>query len=82
MSWVDNEFAIRAISHLTKVRHDATSSAFMVNYRCAICGDSQEDINKARFWLVDAGQGLRCHCFICEYSKRRSQHRKDNEPDL
>ena len=82
MSWVDNEYAIRAISHLPKFRHVTTSSTFKLNCRCPICGDSQKDINKARFWIFDAGQGLRCHCFNCEYNKWLSQYLKDNEPDL
>ncbi len=82
MSWVDTEFAIRAISHLPKFRHVTTSSTFKLNCRCPICGDSQKDMNKARFWIFDAGQGLRCHCFNCEYNKWLSQYLKDNEPDL
>lgn len=81
-SWVDNEFAIRAISHLPKFRQVATSSTFKLNCRCPICGDSQKDANKARFWIFASGNGLRCHCFNCEYSNWLSEYLKHNEEDL
>lgn len=82
MSFVDREFALRALSHQPKFRQ-VTGSDFKLNCRCKVCGDSQKDMNKARFWAYPAkDSGIRVHCFNCEYDAWLSKYLKEFEEDL
>ncbi|AWD90463.1 DNA primase [Erwinia phage Cronus] len=82
MSWVDNEFAERVFSVLPRFRKVTTSGQFKLNARCPICGDSQKDAFKARFWAYPVNDSLRVHCFNCDYADWFNVFLKEQEPDL
>lgn len=82
MSWVNKEFAIRALSHLPKFRQ-VNGSVFKLNCRCNVCGDSEKNIHKARFWAFETKTGdIRLHCFNCAYSDWLSKYLKEYEEEL
>lgn len=82
MNLVDREFALRAFQHLPKFRQ-VSGSDFKLNARCPICGDSQKDEHKARFWAYPAKDGnMRVHCFNCEADYWLSKYLKEFEEDL
>lgn len=81
MSWVDNEFAEKVFSVLPRFRR-VNGSQFKLNARCPICGDSQKDEFKARFWCYPAGDSLRVHCFNCDYDNWFNVFLKENDQDL
>lgn len=82
MSYTDKLFAERAFQHLPKFRQ-VTGSDFKLNARCPICGDSQKDIHKARFWAYPIDDGsMRVHCFNCDADMHLSRYLKDYEQDL
>lgn len=48
-----------------------------------VCGDSQKDEFKSRFWAYPSNNGsVRCHCYNCEYSDWLSNYLKEYEEDL
>ena len=47
-----------------------------------VCGDSQKDEHKARFWCYPSESGLRVHCFNCDYDKWLSEYLKENDESL
>lgn len=83
MSWLDREFAIRALSHQPKFRQ-VTNGDFKLNCRCPICGDSQKDMHKARFWAYPTkdGTSMRIHCFNCDVDMYLSKYLKEYEEDI
>lgn len=83
MSYVDKEFAVRALSFQSKFRQ-VSGSNFKLNCRCPICGDSQKDPNKARFWAYPTkdGDAVRVHCFNCDEDMFLSKYLKEYESDL
>ncbi|UYM28681.1 DNA primase [Serratia phage vB_SspM_LC53] len=80
-SWVDREYAERVFSILPRFRR-VTGSEFKLNARCPICGDSLRDQHKARFWAYPANDGVRFHCFNCDYDSWLSQYLKDYDEPL
>lgn len=83
MSLLEREYAIRALAHLPKFRQ-VTGSDFKLNCRCPICGDSQKDMHKARFWAYPTkdGTSMRVHCFNCDVDMYLSKYLKEYEEDL
>lgn len=82
MSYVEQEFADRVFSILSKYRR-STGSGFKLNARCPICGDSKLDPNKARFWAYQNNDGsVRLHCFNHDYDQHISGYLKEYEPDM
>lgn len=81
MSYVDREFAERALSHQPRFRR-VNGTDFKLNCRCMLCGDSQKDEHKARFWVYPAGDSLRIHCFNCDADMWFNVFLKEQEPDL
>ncbi|AZV01084.1 DNA primase subunit [Escherichia phage vB_EcoM_005] len=82
MSFVDREFALRAFQTLPKFRQ-VTGSDFKLNARCPICGDSQKDEHKARFWAYPVNDGgIMLHCFNCDASLGIKKYLYEYEPDL
>lgn len=82
MSYVDREFAVRALNYQPKFRQ-VTGSDFKLNCRCRVCGDSLKDENKARFWAYPANDGsVMLHCFNCDYSAGIKKYLYEYEPDL
>lgn len=81
MSYVDREFAEKALSYQPRFRR-VNGTDFKLNCRCMICGDSQKDDHKARFWCYPAGDSLRVHCFNCDYDSWFNVFLKEQEPDL
>lgn len=82
MSWVHNEFAFRALSHLPRFRQVNNASQFKLNCRCPVCGDSQKDQMKARFWAYGTGDNVFLKCYNCDYGKPIGIYLKEYEPDL
>lgn len=83
MSWIDNEFAFRALAHLPRFKQVNNSSRLKLNCRCPICGDSQKDLFKARFWAYGNPDGkVALHCYNCDIHITLSQYLKEYEPDL
>ncbi|ANA49381.1 DNA primase [Salmonella phage vB_SnwM_CGG4-1] len=82
MSWVHNEYAFRALSHLSRFRQVNNVSQFKLNCRCPVCGDSQKDIMKARFWAYGTGDDVFLKCYNCDYGKPIGVYLKEYEPDL
>lgn len=82
MSYVDKEFAVRAMQYLPKYRQ-VTGSDFKLNARCPICGDSQKDMHKARFWAYPTkDDSIRVHCFNCDTDMFLSKYLNEYDPDL
>lgn len=81
MSWVDQEFAERVFSVLPRFRK-VGGSQFKLNARCPICGDSQKDAFKARFWAHPVNDSMRVHCFNCDYSEWFNVFLKEHDADL
>lgn len=83
MSYIDREFAVRALSYQPRYR-EVTGSTFKANCRCKVCGDSQKDSHKARFWAyTNPSDGVvYVKCFNCDYSTHISKYIKEFEPDL
>lgn len=81
MMWVDQEFAERVFMTLPRYRkvHD---SGFKLNARCPICGDSQKDQMKARFWAYGCDGGVRLKCYNCDESMWLSKYLKEYEEEL
>ncbi|CAL1777694.1 DNA primase subunit [Acinetobacter phage vB_AbaM_PhT2] len=79
-SWIDNEYAIRVLSYERnyKLIH---GMPIRINCSCPICGDSQKDRLKARFWYYHHQNTTFVHCFNCDYSSRfdRFLQEKDEE---
>lgn len=83
MSWVDNEFAFRAFSHLPRFKQVTNGPRFKLNFRCPICGDSQKDQFKARGWAYEQPTGgVAIHCYNCDAHMGLGRYLKENEPDL
>lgn len=82
MSWVHNEFAFRALSHLPKFTQVNNAAQFKLRCRCPVCGDSQKDENKARFWAYGLPDDVLLKCYNCDYVKPIGIYLKEYEPDL
>ena len=67
MSWVDNEYALKVFYTLERFKQVSTMP-FKLVARCPICGDSQKDLLKARFWYYPWKDSNMVHCFNCDYS--------------
>lgn len=82
-SWVDNEFAYRAFSHLPRFKQVTNGHRFKLNFRCPICGDSQKDQFKARGWAYEQPTGgIVVHCYNCDAHLGLAKYLRENEPDL
>ncbi|QQG32100.1 DNA primase [Citrobacter phage CkP1] len=82
MSWVHNEYAFKALSHLPRFRQVNNAAQFKLNCRCPVCGDSQKDQLKARFWAYGTGDNVFLKCYNCDYGKPIGVYLKEYEPDL
>jgi hypothetical protein len=82
MSWVHNEFAFRALSHLPRFKQVNNSRQFKLNCRCPVCGDSKKDEHKARFWAYDTGDDILLKCYNCDYVKPIGVYLREYEPEL
>ncbi|AUO78731.1 DNA primase [Klebsiella phage PhiKpNIH-6] len=81
MNFVDYEFAERALSVLPRYRK-LPGSTFKLNCRCPICGDSQKNQMKARFWCFEVEGGLRVGCFNCDYKAWFTKFLKETDETL
>lgn len=79
-TWIDNEFAYRAFSHLPRFVQINNSSMYKLRFRCPVCGDSQTDDLKARGWYY--GDGGNVHCYNCDYHAHIKRYLNEFEPDL
>lgn len=52
------------------------------NARCPVCGDSQTDMSKTRFWIYEYKGDLRAGCFNCNYNRTLGAYLKEYEVDL
>ncbi|AAQ81349.1 DNA primase subunit [Aeromonas phage 44RR2.8t] len=76
--FADFLFAERAMMHLPKFKRKKGK----FNSRCPICGDSQTDMNKARFWMYEKKGDWQVHCFNCGYHSNLGGYLKDREEEL
>ena len=81
MSYIDQEFAERALSKCLRFKK-IPGSSFKLQMRCPICGDSKKDEFKARFWAKEYEDTVMLKCFNCEYSNSLSGYLKNEEPEL
>ena len=83
MSWIDSEFAFRALAHLPRFKQVTNSARLKLNCRCPICGDSKTDAFKARFWAYGNPDGkVALHCYNCDIHLPLSKYLKEYEQDL
>lgn len=83
MSWVDNEYAFRAFAHLPRFRQLTNGPRMKLNCRCPICGDSQKDQFKARFWVYEQSNGgVAVHCYNCDDHMSLRDYLKRYDEDL
>lgn len=71
MSWVEEMYAERMMYSYDQYKK-ASANPFRLNCRCPVCGDSQKDKYKARFWVYypKGADALAVNCFNCGYSAR------------
>lgn len=66
-----------------KVRNFKAKGNYLFNCSCPICGDSQSNKRKARFYIYpDGRKGLKVKCHKCQYSSRFGFFLKEHMPDL
>lgn len=81
MNWVEYEFADRMACVYPRYRK-VSHSPFKINCRCQVCGDSQKDQHKARFWIYDHKGVLLVKCFNCDLSMSFVRYMKENDEAL
>lgn len=79
--WIDNDYAIQFFSVLRNYKLVSTLP-MKLNASCPICGDSQKDKFKARFWYYFHKDVPYVHCFNCDYSSGFSKFLEDQDPEL
>ena len=81
MSWVDNEYALKVFYTLDRFKQVSTMP-FKLQARCPICGDSQKDLLKARFWYYEHKGTMFVHCFNCDYSSGFGRFLENHDESL
>lgn len=67
MNYIDLKYVNLLSIRLERFKVTSTSP-YKVNFRCPICGDSQQSKTKARGWLVEKDNKALFHCFNCSTS--------------
>lgn len=79
--WIDNDYAIRLLS--IQPRYKIVSTLPMkITCRCPVCGDSQKDEFKARFWYYFHKGTPFVHCFNCDYSSGFARFLEEQDAEL
>lgn len=80
-TWVDREYAEKVFCTLPRYRR-VSGAEFKLNARCPVCGDSQKDQMKARFWAYPCHDSMRVHCFNCDLDQWFSKFLKEYDEDI
>ena len=78
---IDIKYANQLATRLPKYKLKKTSP-FLAECRCIVCGDSQTDLKKRRFYVFEKKGRIKVHCHNCGYDSRIGFFLKDHQPDL
>ncbi|UJH94846.1 putative DNA primase [Acinetobacter phage PhaR5] len=80
-SWIDNDYAIRLLSYERNYKL-IPGMPIRINCACPVCGDSQKDPHKARFWYFHHDNTTFVHCYNCDYSSRFDSFLQERDEEL
>ena len=80
MNLIEQRNAIRTVSH--RVRNYRELGGDSHRWSCDVCGDSQRDSRKARFYVGRKANDLLCHCHNCGFSGSLLSYLRISHPDV
>lgn len=80
-NWIDDQYALQVFAVLPRYKQVA-NSPLRLTARCPICGDSQKDEYKARFWYFYHDNTAFVHCYNCDYSNGFNHFLREHDPEL
>ncbi len=78
--WIDDDYAIQLFSTLRNFKQ-VSAMPLRLNASCPICGDSQTDTFKARFWYYYYQGTSMVHCYNCDFSSSFSRFLHEHDED-